>query len=212
MAQRKRKAQPRMLPQYEIDTLGAPFKVTLLDSVTLKIDPSTGEEKITVPDLNGLTNAVVRSRVTHPRKLNGEEIKFIRAALDVKANKIAEFLNMTPEHLSRCEAGTKVMSTLSERVFRLFAFLGTFFADPEELLATRLDGSEIERRAATKPNALQQFVTHFFTMKIVSVYDVDTELHFEFSRGRSESAAEEPSSEDKENAWMNQRQPLAACG
>jgi len=198
----KHKAQPRVLPNYEIDTLGAPFKVTLLDSVTLRIDPVTGEEKITVPDLTGLINAVVRARVVHPQKLNGDEIKFIRNALGVKANKLAEFLTMTPEHLSRCEAGVKVMSALSERVFRLFAFFATFFADPEEFLA-KLDGSEIERKAASKPNALQRFVTHFFTMKIVSVYDADIELHFEFTRGRSESAAEEPSSEDKENAWMN---------
>jgi DNA-binding transcriptional regulator YiaG len=213
MTKRKRKAQPRMLPQYEIDTLGAPFKVTLCDSVATKVDPTTGEEKIVVPDLNGLINAVVRSRAVHPRKLNGEEIKFIRNALGVKANKIARFLAMTPEHLSRCEAGAKVMSTPSERQFRLFAYIGTFVPEPEDLLKPP-KAEDIERMVAQKPNALQQFASHFFTMRILSAFNADTELHFEFVRRQSESAAEEPSSEDRENAWMKEkeREPVRACG
>src|SRR5262245_46268069 len=134
MKQHERAVNDRVVPQYEIDTLGAPFKVTLLDCVTLSVDASTGEEKINVPDVVGLIGAVVRIRVSHPRKLNGEELRFVRNALGVKANLLADFLDMTPEHLSRCESGAKVMSTISEKVFRLFAFLATFFREPEELL------------------------------------------------------------------------------
>src|SRR6266851_2551895 len=102
---RHNRASVRVVPQYEIDTLGAPFKVTLWGCVTLGIDPATAEEKINVPDVVGLINAVVRARVNHPRKLNGEELKFIRHALGVKAKVLAHFLDMSPEHLSRCEAG-----------------------------------------------------------------------------------------------------------
>src|SRR6266446_724740 len=105
MRQHERYVNPRTVAKYELDTLGAPFKVTLLDSVTLGVNPTTGKEMVNVPDLVGLLNAVVRRRVTHPRKLNGDELKFIRNALGVKAILLARFLEMSPEHLSRCEAG-----------------------------------------------------------------------------------------------------------
>ena len=62
----------RVVHEYNMDTLGAPFRITLLDSVTVRIDPETGEEDISVPDPVGLINAVVRSRVTHPQKLSGQ--------------------------------------------------------------------------------------------------------------------------------------------
>ncbi len=89
-------------PRYEVDTLGAPFKVVVLDCVSKKTDQETGKVLTTIPDLVGLIKAVVRSRVTHPRKLNGQELKFIRNALGIKANVVAAFFDMSPEHLSRC--------------------------------------------------------------------------------------------------------------
>ena len=46
----------------------------------------------------------------------------MRNALGLKANRIAKFLGMGPEHFSRCEAGTKVMALMSEKMFRLLAF------------------------------------------------------------------------------------------
>ncbi len=93
----------RVEPRYEVDTLGAPFKVCVLDCVTKKVDPTTGKTLTNIPNLVGLIKAVVRSRVTHPRKLNGQEIKFIRNALGIKAVVIADFFEMSAEHLSRCE-------------------------------------------------------------------------------------------------------------
>jgi hypothetical protein len=44
----------RVVQQYEVDTLGAPFKVRLWDCVSLGVDPKTGEEKVHIPDLVGL--------------------------------------------------------------------------------------------------------------------------------------------------------------
>lgn len=214
MTQHERfKGNGRVVPQYEIDTLGAPFKVTLLDCVTLDVDPSTGEEKINVPDVIGLINAVVRTRVTHSRKLNGAEIRFVRNALGVKANLIAEFLEMTPEHLSRCEAGRKVMSTMSEKFFRLLAFLATFVAEPEELFTLALsDGAAIEKvgKVRRADEMAKKFVEQFLSMKIESAFDPDQELHFVFSREPVGSNDVEDSLEDE---WRNEeREPIAACG
>ena len=60
MAQHER----RVVKRYEIDTLGAPFKVILLGCVTLVLDRKSGEEKINVPDVAGLIAAVVRGRAS----------------------------------------------------------------------------------------------------------------------------------------------------
>jgi DNA-binding transcriptional regulator YiaG len=206
MKQHERCPSARVVQQYDIDTLGAPFKVTLCDSVTFEIDRRTGEEKVNVPDVIGLINAVVRKRVTHPRKLNGDELKFVRNALGVKAKVLADFLDMTPEHLSRCEAGVKIMSTMSEKVFRLFAFLGTNFAEPEELLVRPLDECEIKKKAIN-PNCMWTgLATQFLSMKIKSAYCVNEELHFSFTWRPVEFELSE------ENEWTNTTECVAAYG
>lgn len=202
----------RVIPQYEVDTLGAPFKVTVWDCVTLRVDPSTGKELINIPDLVGLINAVVRARVKHSRKLNGQEIKFIRNALGVKGNAIASFLAMSPEHLSRCEAGTKVMSAISEKVFRLFAYLATFHPDPNEILAKREDGDfgkELEKKAKRPNEVARNFVEQFLTMKIESAFDAEEELNFNFWREADPENFE--TSNDQDSEWEPKPQ-LACCG
>ena len=59
MMQHKRETRGRVLHSYDADSLGAPFKVTLFNSVTEEVDPISGEKLITIPDLNGLIRAVV---------------------------------------------------------------------------------------------------------------------------------------------------------
>jgi DNA-binding transcriptional regulator YiaG len=216
MMQHDRGRDARVVQQYEVDTLGAPFKVTLWDCVSLSVDPKTGEEKVHIPDLVGLIKSVVRARVSHPRKLNGAELKFVRNALGVRANLLAGFLDMTPEHLSRCEAGSKVMSTMSEKVFRLLAFLGTFFSDAEEILLRSLNKEEIDKKAK-KPNEMREkFAEQFLSMKIQSVFDSEEEeLHFEFERTPVKETASRtkrtklklPSDEDTE--WQEPQKQFA---
>jgi DNA-binding transcriptional regulator YiaG len=170
--------------EYELDTLGAPFKVVLLDSVSVSIDPQTGDEKVEIPDVVGLINAVVRRRVLHPRKLSGAEIKFIRNALGVRAKPLAKFLDMSPEHFSRCEAGAKVMSGANEKVFRMFAFSGTFFKEASDIFNQRdalEDVSKLQENGKKKKLA-GELVQMFLTLKIQSVFDAKEGLRFEFVR------------------------------
>lgn len=175
-----------MEPRYEVDTLGAPFKVVVLNCVSKKVDPETGKVLTTIPDLVGLINAVVRKRVTHPRKLNGAELKFVRTALGIKANLIANFFEMSPEHVSRCEAGAKVMSSITEKYFRLMLYVASFHPVPEDLLLGVIKGSEIaediEKKVKRPEKLAKSFMEQFLTMKIEAVFDPDEELCFEFSR------------------------------
>ena len=184
-------ATGRVVHEYVVDTLGAPFKVELIDSVTLSVDAETGEEMVDIPDWIGLIGAVVRSRVMHTKKLNGEEIKFIRNALGVRSKSVAEFLDMTPEHYSRCEAGAKLMSPNSEKALRLFAFLGTFYSDPEDLFLRKLSDAQPKKNAKLD-KAANEFVSMFFSMKIKSARDVENELSFSFVRRERASEDDDP--------------------
>jgi transcriptional regulator with XRE-family HTH domain len=200
-----------VVPRYEIDTLGAPFKVTVLDCVTVKHDAATGKELTCVPDLVGLINAVVRARSIHPRKLNGAEIKFIRNALGLKAKLIAEFFELSPEHISRCESGDKVMSSLTERFFRLLAYAATYHSNPEELLREAMKGEEIgkeiEERVKKPDKVGKKFLEHFLAMKIEAVYDSGEELCFEFFR-----EAMAPTNSDHPSDEPEWEPKLVCCG
>src|SRR4051794_6434984 len=98
--------------------IGAPFVVYLKNGVTTERNPITGKTVISITDPAGLMAAIVRSRVLHPQKLTGPDLKFIRAALGLKAKTLAERLELTPEFYSRCEVGHKVMSGPTEKVYR----------------------------------------------------------------------------------------------
>jgi DNA-binding transcriptional regulator YiaG len=187
MTQHEQWADVRVVHEYNMDTLGAPFRITLLDSVTVRIDRETGEEDISVPDPVGLINAVVRSRVTHPRKLSGEEIAFVRKALGVRAKRLADFLSMSPEHLSRCESGSKAMSAPAEKLLRLFAFLGTFSKNPVSLLNKCPDIKALRAFVEKAPSKdaqkiLAGFLRVFLEMKIKALFDPAEELHIRLVR------------------------------
>lgn len=104
----------RVLPRYKDKLMGIP--VVLLNAA---IECGHGEERgVVVPDVNALESAIALARVTVSHKLSGVEIKYLRKAIGEKANKIAEFLDMTPEHYSRLENGG-TLATNAERIFRL---------------------------------------------------------------------------------------------
>lgn len=204
MTQHERADRVRVVQKYDVDTLGAPFKVTLLDSVSVSIDPKTGDERVEIPDLVGLINAVVRSRVLCPRKLSGKEIKFVRNALGVRAKPLAQFLDMTPEHLSRCEAGTKVMSGASEKVFRLFAYLGTFYKEPKHLFVRKNeDITGFYNLDEKKKKNVEDFVKIFLTLKIQPVFDQAEELHFEFTRRADMHLPDVPEGDNDDGEWFD---------
>lgn len=210
-----RKDGVRIVPLYEVDTLGAPFKVTIYHCAALRTDPVTGEETVNIPDLVGLINAVVRARVTDDRKLNGREIKFVRNALGLRAKQVAEFLDMSPEHFSRCEAGTKPMSAGSEKTFRMFAFLGTHLKEPSTILEQRnariLDSSTRESELTSKKvtKSVATFLEMFLSMKIQPVFPAE-ELHFEFSRRARELPANDDDDVFDDSEWIGDANKDAA--
>ncbi len=195
---------------YHVDTLGAPFKVVLNSGVTFGIDKDTGEETVSIPDTIGLINAVVRARVQHERKLNGEELRFIRKAINVRAKSLAELLDITPEHYSRCEGGDKILSNQSEKTLRLFAYVATFYSDPEtELLARNKLVPSTEDIPPEMVKESAKFIKWFLSLKIRSVYPSE-ELCLEFSRKKRQDGVGGDNGNGGDEKWSGGDDRLAA--
>ncbi|AZG76334.1 hypothetical protein [Methylocystis rosea] len=190
------KGVPAVEWPYNAVTLGAPFKVLLHDGVTFGVDNS-GEKTVCIKDPFALINAVVRARVLHPRKLSGEEIKFVRRSIGAKSRSVAEFLDMTPEHFSRCESGAKAFSAASEKHFRMAAYVSSFLEDPSAFF---LPAELLRQPKPSKEAKISAAVIHrwFLSLKIETVFDPNEELRFEFHRG---STADESSCGNDNGDW-----------
>jgi transcriptional regulator with XRE-family HTH domain len=116
------KVSSRLVPEFVDDLMGAPFQVVLERSVMEEYCEKCGHiYGVTIPDLKGLLAAIAMTRALDPLKLSGDEIKFLRKAIRWKAKELAEFLEISPEHLSRCEAGTHPLSNGLEKYLRHYA-------------------------------------------------------------------------------------------
>lgn len=105
----------RKIERYADESMGLP--VVLIDSaIASSLDD---EEGVIIPDIKGLEAAIAVARVTIPDKLRGEEIRFMRKAIGLKAVELASFLDVVPETLSRWENGREVITANPERIFRL---------------------------------------------------------------------------------------------
>lgn len=216
MAQNNSLTKPETGPieTYHVDTLGAPFRVILKDCAIRSVDKSTGDEKIEYPDPVGLLLAVIRSRVLDPRRLSGDELSFIRKSLGVKAVKVADFLDVTPEHYSRCEAGAKALSPSAEKHLRLFAYCASLFNDAEGLLDSRCQDDEQPKFINEKARKqADRFVKIFFSMKIAAavrvVGDNEPELEYVFYRRRPKATRDSGTVLDDDGDW--EKLKLKAC-
>jgi transcriptional regulator with XRE-family HTH domain len=107
------------------EVLNTPFTVILKCSAKQVLDDAGNVVETIIPDPEGLVKAVAQARVLHAHKLNGAELKFLRSALGLKSKELGKAIAVTPEHMSRLEAGDKVMSPQSEMLVRIFTYVST---------------------------------------------------------------------------------------
>jgi len=166
---------------FEAKALGAPFKVLLAGGFHTETDPASGKTFTSIEDLPGLMAAVVETRLFHPRKLSGEELRFIRCASLLKSSKVADLIDCSPEHYSRCEAGARVMPNSTEKMFRMSVFLSMARRDLGAFeVAKRLPACERTKEKAAK--AFEGVREIFFGLKIDPVYSANNDLTFKFHR------------------------------
>jgi putative zinc finger/helix-turn-helix YgiT family protein len=107
----------RILPHYKDLQIGV--AVDLINAVEEITCKSCREQEVSFPDFNGLLAAIAVLRVRTAIKLNGEEIKFLRKALELTAKKLAVHLGMREETISRWENGKENMSPPAEKLLRV---------------------------------------------------------------------------------------------
>ncbi|RFB78596.1 helix-turn-helix domain-containing protein [Methylovirgula sp. 4M-Z18] len=171
----------RVVDQFEAIDLKAPFKVVLHNSVKVTVDKTTREPvSYRIPDLDGLLRAVVIARILHPRKLFGPDIKFLRKAVSLKQKELASKIELSVEHLSRCESSTQVLAPSTEKLLRIF------------VLKTAMKLYKI--KACDAKAKLEDALDRLFdVIKPVSVFDVNEclELHFHRSRPLKDAGGNE---------------------
>ena len=135
-----------VLPEYNGNLVGAPFSVTIEGAV---IQESCGNcgiiLSVGIPNLQGLIAAIAMTRAMCPQKLNGQEIRFLRAAAGCKAAQLAEKIGVDPATVSRWETGVQPISESYEKHLRLFVCVSLWKAAPladfcpEKLVNLKID-------------------------------------------------------------------------
>lgn len=174
-----------VLPEYALDNLGISFQVILVDSAQ-RIQGEMGSETY-IPDYQGLIKQIALTRAAHPLKLKGGDIRFLRKTLGLKAKDLAEKLDLTPEHLSRCESGDKILSPNSEKVLRSLVILEAVYVLQKAAEDCPGDLSGLSEKITKLLVRLKDIISG---MKLSAVHAVDEELVIQFSRVPQRSAGE----------------------
>lgn len=179
----------RVVSSYDADLLGAPFSVFLDDSVQEERCSSCGTKLRTViPDVEGLLHTVAMVRAIEPRKLTGGEIRFVRKAMGWKSKDVARHLELRAEHLSRCENGSRTLSPMSEKWFRLFVIAKMM----DKTLKAKFD------------------IEKLFDMKIESTWDLNEKLIFRLSYRKTEEEEHVAPVGQPDGKWQSELLAAAA--
>lgn len=109
--------RPEPLPRYQLDLGG--ISVALIESVFRERCDGCGENRVVIPDMEGLIAAAAIGRVMLPFKLSGLEVRFLRKAMEMTARKLATQMEVREETVSRWENGKEPIGPSSEKLLRL---------------------------------------------------------------------------------------------
>lgn len=186
-----------ILPEFTVGNLGTSFKVVLINSA----EQHQGEKgpEVYIPDYQGLIKKVAVTRAAHPVKLQGGDIRFLRKTLGLKAKDLAEKLDVSPEHLSRCEAGDKILSPNSEKVLRSLVLLEAVYVLKKAVDDSTQERPKLQKNISKLLDALNEVVSR---LKIVPVQEAGDDLVLHFVR---ENASEyQPANDDSGPEWLDQ--------
>jgi DNA-binding transcriptional regulator YiaG len=195
-----------ILPTHVVDNLGGSFKVIINNSAKCITELKTGDKSIEIPDFVGLVRAVATTRALHPQKLTGDDIRFLRKAIDLRSKVLAERLDISAEHLSRCENGEKVLSPNSEKMLRLLVILEPFRV-LEDAMANTAEVKGLEKVQRKMPDIFvlaEKIRAIVSDMKIKPVANCnENELVFEFSYKRNDetSGVSRAENDDDQGEW-----------
>jgi DNA-binding transcriptional regulator YiaG len=165
-----------VLSEYLAENLGAPFKVILVDSVRQIVNKKTREVTQTIiPNQRGLLQQIALARICIPRKLSGQEIKFIRKAILIRATVLADQIGVSPEHLSRCEAGERVLSVGTEKCLRISVLL-EHFKLPNDAEDVAQENEITRKKLIMFESAMSRMTSIIKEMNIPAVHKANNEI------------------------------------
>jgi putative zinc finger/helix-turn-helix YgiT family protein len=109
----------------------------ILAGVTVHACPDCGEFEVELPDVEGLHKSIAQKVATQPRRLESEEVKFLRKYLGWSGREAARKLGVTHNCISRFENAHKKVPWQIEQILRLQALYAEPVKDydPRELTA-----------------------------------------------------------------------------
>ncbi len=185
----------RVVDQFVARDLGAPFRVVLHNSVEATFCArQINCTAIRFPIPTACSGRSFITRILHSQRLQGAELKFLREAVGLKQKKVAEKIEVTPEHLSKCENGPAALSASCEKLFRIFILKAAIQLDTVKECAGK---SKLE-------TALDQL---FNSLRPIAVFDptVVLEFHFERRKGRKSVVAKCKTERNDEGSWHEER-------
>jgi DNA-binding transcriptional regulator YiaG len=192
--------------------IGAPFKVTLIDSVRQTVGDKGQVLDTCIPNMAGLLKEVALARSLCDRKFSSKDIRFVRKAVGLRANELASLLGISAEHLSRCENGDRALSVAAEKLLRVIILKRRYdYSSIREKMMSFLDDDQVSSNKRRElrdilvryNNAIAELETAIFDSKIDSVYDSSEELQFQFKVASfCDRLANDNHSQSDEDEWL----------
>ena len=186
-----------VLPEFVVDNLGTSFKVILIKSV--EQHPGESGMETFIPDYQGLVKKIAITRASHPRKLQGGDIKFLRKSLGLRSKDLAVKLDVSAEHLSRCETGDKILSPNSEKVLRSLVLIEAVHVLRKALEDADCLRSELMDRLNKLLDGIDRVMSG---MKIAALHSAEEELVLYFQRVAHDVSR--PANDDAPLEWLDQ--------
>jgi DNA-binding transcriptional regulator YiaG len=199
------RSEPITLSEYTLDDLGTSFKVVLVDSVERR-SSSQGPE-VYIPDFQGLMKLVAISRAKHPMKLKGGDIKFLRKNLGMRSKDLAMKLDISPEHMSRCESGDKALAPNSEKVLRSLVLLEAIYVAKKALDdANESNSKDIGKLISKLTDLIDETKEMMEGLTISPLHSIQDEVVFHFhlvKRQTSDHANDQD--DDSSQEWLSDK-------
>lgn len=172
---KKRAERPDVLPLYHYTACGLEnvFLVNVQQVVR------RGEPRIVLKSAPTLQRVIVACFANKPAMLRPEETRFIRSVLGYSAKNFAEFLSISPEHLSRIENGHEPVSKYLDKMIRMKIALDLL---QHEEIRPFFDIVEIERLVETELPACDGSLALFLEYTGQYVEDHGSPLMYKFEK------------------------------
>lgn len=101
-------------PTYHCDTLGAPFRVELVNSVII------GQESVTIPNFGELIATVGIERLRDVRRISGKDLVFLRKCAQIDSAILVSAIGVTADELHEYETDARPMNATIEKLVRIY--------------------------------------------------------------------------------------------